>query len=276
MTWIIDAPPQRPHGSQFITLGNGSILRGGCTLIALAGADILSKAASDPGSVWKLPGKVGDIASPANVQAVMRAIYDDCRLAGNCQPNGAARQVDMLNEAKRLGIPVRHVLSLQANAAPLPLQSWVTFVRKYKGYPLLWQFANGQALNDALGGGADEVGLRVHAALSYGTQTDPSNPATGGYLFLDGDSRVANQRPAVYNLATLARAQPISIIAFGYLPKPAVKPAPPPPAPIPPTPAPPMITVSPAELAQVEIRLNDALVALNVANVLVKNALTHQ
>lgn len=250
MTYVYHTPPLRPHGSQFIKLNDGSILKGGCTILALAAGDIISKGAK-PADVWVLGGTPGDPASVANVQAVMKRAYYDALAHGNCGSNGSMRQVDVLNEAKRIGLPVKDKLLPNGNYAPLSADVVTKFIRKYnaadnkqyggdgKQYAILWQFADGEKLHDALGGGSDEAGLKVHADLSYGTYTDDANIALGGYVFADGDSSVANSRPSVYALPTFLGALPITAVVFGYVHDPFVTPPAPKPTPAPtPTPAP--------------------------------------
>ncbi len=84
-------------------------------------------------------------------------------------------------------------------------------------YPILMQVNNGAALKDAQTGSSAESTLRCHAISIYGTQTDASNPEAGGYICCDGDNPIVNEHPVIYSLATLAMAQPISMIAFDYV-----------------------------------------------------------
>lgn len=248
MTYVYHAPPLHPHGSQFIKLNDGSILRGGCTLISLAAGDILSKG----NGAWVLGGTAGDPASVPNVQAVMRRAYYDALARKNCQSNGAMRQVDVLNEAKAIGLPVLATLPLLNGVAPYDAGTVTRFIRRWntgdaayggngKQYPILWQVAKGRNFSDALGGGSDEAGLDVHAVLSYGTYTDDEHPGSGGYVFVDGDNGVANQRPSIYSLATLLAALPITATVFGYVHDPFTTQPTPKPVPVPkpnPVPAP--------------------------------------
>lgn len=213
MAWEFHAPVYRPHGSQFV---HG--ITGGCTLIALAGADIVSKGirawvgdphATDP-----------DPASVANVQAIMWRIYVDALAHGNCAKNGAATQNQMIRQAQRIALPVLDVLPYQNRV--LTFGEWVPFLRKYvahaspRPYPILVQVAQGRYLRDNETGQADEASLYDHALTIYATQTDPKSPAAGGYVCIDGDNEGANAHPQIYNLDTLNNAQPISMIAFNY------------------------------------------------------------
>lgn len=213
MAWEINAQGYRPHGSQFV---HGIL--GGCTLIALAGADIRSKGlhawVGDPHATNPDP------ASVENVQAVMYRIYVDALAHGNCAKNGAATQNQMIREAARISLPVRDVLPYQGRV--LSFAEWVPFLRKNvahaspRPYPVLVQVAQGRYLRDNETGQQDEANLYDHAICIYGTQTDPKSPAAGGYIALDGDNPGANDHPQIYSLDTLNNAQPISMIAFNY------------------------------------------------------------
>lgn len=212
MTWDMRVPVYQPHASQF-AFG----LKGSCTLLALAAADVISKGMGayvlDPHAPNPNP------ATAENVQAVMLRIYQEARRNNLCQPNGAATQADMLRMAYLIDLPVRDVLYY---AEPQPLEVWVDFLRRYvahasRPYPVLMQVANGQALKDVQTGAADESDLRYHALCVYGTKTSPDDNQSGGYVCCDGDSPVINDHPVIYNLATLATARPVSMIAFDFV-----------------------------------------------------------
>lgn len=212
MAWEIRAPQYQPHASQFV---RG--LRGGCTLLALAACDVISKGikawVGDPHTAHPDP------ASSENVQAVMWRMYQQARQHGLCAANGAANQWDMLRLAAIIGLPVRDVLYY---APSQPTDLWVNFLREHvahgdRPYPVLAQVAYGQALKDAETGTEDEAGLRYHAICIYGTQVDANDSKQGGYICCDGDNPSIGNHPVIYNLATLAAAQPISLIAFNYV-----------------------------------------------------------
>jgi hypothetical protein len=212
MAWEIRAPLYQPHASQF-AYG----LKGSCTLLALAACDIIAKGmkayVGDPHVAHPDP------ASSENVQAVMWRAYQQARQHGLCAVNGAANQWDMLRLAGIIGLPVKEVLTY----APVqPTDLWVQFLRRHVAHadrpaPVLVQVAYGQALKDAESGAEDENGLRCHAIAIYGVQTDPNDPKAGGYICCDGDSPAIGQHPVIYSLATLAAAQPISMIAFDFV-----------------------------------------------------------
>jgi hypothetical protein len=213
MAWEIHAPVYRPHGSQFV---HG--INGGCTLIALAGADVIAKGIKS--WVGNPHAQSPDPASVANVQAVMWRIYVDALQRKNCAKNGAATQNQMLREASAISLPVRKILPFQNRV--LSFNEWVPFLREQAHatpypYPVLVQVAQGRYLHDNETGQDDEANLYDHAICIYGTQTDPKSPAAGGYIALDGDNPGANDHPQIYSLDTLNNAQPISMIAFNYV-----------------------------------------------------------
>lgn len=212
MVWSFRAPPHLPHASQFVDHGP----TGMCTLLALAACDVVSKGAG----AWVLEGPPGDPASVANVQEVMRRIYRDARPRNLCNPNGGMTQNGALAEAGRMSLPVK--ADLLYRNADLPYDEWTHFLRTYVAWadhprPVLMQIAAGHALIDNETGQADETDLHTHAIAIYGTQTDPSHPGAGGYICADGDNPGANAHPAIYSLATLTAARPISLIAFDFI-----------------------------------------------------------
>lgn len=218
--WQFRTPAYVPHASQF-AFG----LRGSCTLLGLAACDVVSKGLGawvlDPHASDPDPGGV------MNLQALMWRIYQQARRTINpatgqpcCAANGAATQGDMLVLAKAISLPVKDVLYY---ADPLPSEAWISFLHRYvayavpRPYPVLMQVSNGRALRDAETGQGDEADLDDHAIAIWGTQTDPKTPTLGGYLCSDGDNPGANEHPAVYSLATLGAARPISMIAFDFV-----------------------------------------------------------
>jgi hypothetical protein len=149
----------------------------------------------------------------------MYRIYQEARQHGLCAANGAANQYDMLNMARLIGLPVADTLYY---ADPQPTEAWVNFIRRHvahadKPSPVLVQVANGQHLKDSTSGQQDEAGLHCHAIAIYGVQTDPTDALAGGYICCDGDNPAISGHPVIYSLATLAAAQPISMIAFDYV-----------------------------------------------------------
>lgn len=212
MTWASHVPVYQPTGSQFV-----NNLRGGCTLLALAACDIVSKGmgawVGDPHVVNPNP------ASVANLQAVMWRIYQDALASGNCAENGAANQAQMIRQANRIGLPIHDILYYRE---PLPYALWLDFLHQHIGAatpprPILVQLANGRALYDATSGKQDEADLAYHAIALYGTETEPQSPASGGYVGCDGDNPISNEHPVIYSRPTLIAAQPISMIAFDYV-----------------------------------------------------------
>lgn len=211
MVWTFRAPLHQPHASQFVEAGP----TGMCTLLALAACDVVSKGAG----AWVLPGPVGDPASVANVQAITLRIYRDARPHNLCSPFGGMTQNQALAEAGRMSLAVRDTLPYRN--ADLPHDDWIAFLHRYvawaaRPYPVLMQVAAGHALIDNETGQADEATLETHAIAIYGTQTDAKTPSAGGYICADGDNPGANAHPAIYSLATLVAARPISLIAFDY------------------------------------------------------------
>jgi hypothetical protein len=212
MTWETRAPVYQPHASQFV---RG--LRGGCTLLGLAACDVVSKGIG----AYVLDPHVPhpDPASAENVQAVMWRIFIEARRNSLCAANGAASQADMLSLSRLISLPIKDVLYY---AEPQPTEAWVNFIRTYvahstRPYPVLMQVAYGQALKDVTSGQSDEPGLHYHALAIYGTQVDPADADAGGYICCDGDNPAIGDHPVIYNLATLAAARPISMIAFDYV-----------------------------------------------------------
>jgi len=214
LTWVEHVPVYQPTGSQFVP----NQPTGMCTLLALAACDIVSKGLG----AW-----VGDAhainpnpASVANLQAVMWRIYLDAYKHGNCTANGSATQQGMIREAGRIALPIKDILWFQD---PMPVTSWVTFLRKYVAeaqphpYPVLVQCANGRALADSETGKQDEADLENHAFALYGTKTEPKSPAAGGYVGCDGDNPISDTKSVVFSRITLINAQIISMIAFDYV-----------------------------------------------------------
>jgi len=243
--WIYDAPLVMPHASQFVRLNDGTLLRGGCTLIGTACADILAKGL-DPSS--------------AHLQQVTHDIYYQASKMKMCGSNGSARQSDMLAYAKRIGLPVLDVLPYQE---PMPAAKWQPFLDKYTGrsakikYPILVQWANGAALTDGVAKTRDEAGLRYHAGCIYGTAHPDSDPDNFFWVTQDGDNSVISTRAALYSPAVMAAALPISMIAFNFVPNSAPKSGAP--GPVAPPIKPSTVAVKREDLASVLASLNSAV-----------------
>lgn len=219
MAIVSNAPHYKPHCSQF-AYG----LRGSCTLLALAAADVICKGIV----AWVLdPHQPNpDPSSAENVQAVMYRIYKEARqkidpTTGGpcCAPNGGATQSGMLAMAHYIGLPVYDVLHY---ADVQPTSAWVDFLRRHVAHtsrprPVLVQFSNGRALRDAASGATDQADLQSHAALAYYVETDDTDPSKGGYVFCDGDNPAIDAHPVIYSLQTLAAARPTSMIAFDFV-----------------------------------------------------------
>lgn len=219
MSFTVNGPYYKPHCSQF-AYG----LRGACTLLALACADVITKGIG----AWVLDPHTPnpDPSSAANVQMVMYRIYKEARQTINpatnqpcCGSNGSARQSDMVVMAHKIGMKIADILPYEDVQ---PTSAWVDFLRRNVAHnsrprPVLVQFSNGRALRDAQSGGTDEATLQNHAICIYGTQTDPNNPEAGGYICCDGDNPGIAEHPVIYSLQTLAAARPTSMIAFDYI-----------------------------------------------------------
>jgi hypothetical protein len=212
MVWNVHAPIYMPHASQF-AFG----LKGSCTLLSLAACDVVSKGMR--AYVGDAHAPHPDPASVDNVQLLMYRAYVEARRYGLCAANGAANQASMITMSGRIGLPIKETLYYSES---LPVEVWVDFLRRNvahstRPYPILMQVRNGAALKDMQSGSTDEKELRYHAIAIYGTQTDDSDGQAGGYLCCDGDNPAINDHPVIYNLATLAAAQPVSMIAFDYV-----------------------------------------------------------
>lgn len=217
MTLVVKSPRYMPHASQFNFAPEIPAPHGCCTLLALSVCDIVSKGIR--AYVLDPHAQSPDPASVENVQAVMHRIYTQARQHGLCGPDGAATQQDMLDMAKIIGLPVKEVLYY---APKQPAEAWVYFLRRNIShattpYPVLVQVSNGAALVDKSTGSADEPGLQCHAFALYASESDPENESYGGYIGADGDQTDANRQTVCYDLATLNRANIISMIAFDYV-----------------------------------------------------------